>query len=558
MSHPALDPWWDDVVSSDIAHYYHREEDAVLAVQKAAEGETSKKGRRGSLIWGDRVRILEQKSVQGVARVSARGQDYQDMWMRLDQLGGEPLLELYVIDVGQGDGLLVVTPEGHHLMIDGGNVRKNQPSGKNAADFVDWKFHRDYRTWGADGNIEPIIRLDAMIASHCDLDHFGGLLDLMDLEDPKNAAELGCDDVRIETLYQAGLSWWVTQKVEPDGKIKLGRWLGPVSDNHYTRLLTDRAVAEAATARLDDPDTDTLSGSWGRFVRAATRSKRSSGENSAIKRLSTSTDSYLPGFEPDSQDSSVTIRVLGPIEGTMADHPALVKFPDGDSKNTNGHSVVLRLDYGDRRLLLTGDLNTHSQNLIMDHFGPSGFLKEFRCDVAKGCHHGSHDVSLRFLDGLRPLATIISSGDAETHDHPRPSIVAASAITGRRLVEGDSLVAPLIYMTEIARSVAIKKIGKLAEFAEGRREYESKRPKGVKKYHDTPEEMAKYRLFLGSSQKSAFDWPRIDKAQVVQGIRYGLINVRTDGKRLFFAQMEESGNDWAVATLNADQIDAAR
>ncbi len=554
---PARDKWWDDVVSSDVAHYYGTEAHAVRAVEKAAEGKSSRTGRRGSLIWGDRVRILERKTSQGVAKISARGQDFQDMWVRLDQLGGEPLLELYVIDVGQGDGLLVVTPEGHHLVVDGGDLRRRQQSGKNAADFIDWKFYRDYLSRGERSDADKTaIRIDALVASHCDQDHFGGLLDLMDLEEPKNAAELKCSGVKVESVYHAGLCWWVTRRVQADGKVKLGRTLGPASKGHYTRLLNSRSAALDATERLDDPDTDTLSGSWGRFVRAATRTKRGSGAPSALRRISTATGDYLPGFEPG--DGSVSIRVLGPIETDVDGQPGLAKFPDGDSKNTNGHSVVLRLDYKDRRLLLTGDLNTHSQNLIMDHFGAWGFLDEFRCDVAKGCHHGSHDVSMRFLDGLRPLATIISSGDAETHDHPRPSIVSASAITGRRLIEGDSLAAPLIYMTELARSIAIKKIDKLAEFTEGRPEYESSRPKGVKKHHDTPEEMAKYRLFLGSSQKSAFDWPRIDKAKVVRGIRYGLINVRTDGRRLFFAQMEESGDDWAIATLSPEQIAAAR
>jgi hypothetical protein len=29
-------------------------------------------------------------------------------------------------------------------MIDGGSKRASQPTGKNAADFVDWTFARDY------------------------------------------------------------------------------------------------------------------------------------------------------------------------------------------------------------------------------------------------------------------------------------------------------------------------------------------------------------------------------------------------------------------------------
>lgn len=339
------------------------------------------------------------------------------------------------------------------------------------------------------------------------------------------------------------------------GKVKLDRTLGTVDEGHYTKLLKGRTHAVKATQKLDDPDEETLSGSWGKFIHAVTRTRRAEDPDKAtsIDRLTTGTHDALPGLE----DSETSFRVLGPIEFVVDGQPALKKLPDGDSKNTNGHSIVLRVDYGNRRLLLTGDLNTHSQNLIMEHFG-SDFLREFHADVAKGCHHGSHDVSYSFLDGLRPVATVISSGDAETHDHPRPSIVAASALTGRRLVENDSLVSPLIYVTEVARSLAIADLDKMGEFSTRQPKFSRKRPKGVLKYHDTPEEMEKYRLYLGSSQSSPYDWPRLDNAKLVKGIRYGLINVRTDRKRLFFAQLEESGGDWAIATLSEDLIDMAR
>ncbi len=272
--------------------------------------------------------------------------------------------------------------------------------------------------------------------------------------------------------------------------------------------------------------------------------------------MSNQTHDYLDDFAPSDTDSVVNIRVLGPIEGTVEGKPGLARFTGGTSKNTNGHSVILRLDHGERRLLLTGDLNTASMKLLMDTYDTE-FGPEFRCDVAKGCHHGSHDVSFDFLDGLRPVATVISSGDAETHDHPRPTIVAASAITGRRLVQSDSLVCPLVYMTEVARSAAYAKVSKMKEFQDPQPEVDTKPPK-AKIVHNEKDEMARFRLYLGSSQDGPADWPRIDRCLVVNGIRYGLVNVRTDGERLFFAQMEETGGDWAVHTRSKAQIEAAR
>ena len=98
----------------------------------------------------------------------------------------------------------------------------------------------------------------------------------------------------------------------------------------------------------------------------------------------------------------------------------------------------------------------------------------------------------------------------------------------------------------------------MKEYPHPRPRFESKKPTGARIVHDTEDEMARYRLFLGSSQSSPFHWPRLDIAKVVRGLRYGLINIRTDGKRLFFAQMEESGNDWAFTTLTPKQIEEAR
>lgn len=543
---PARDQWWDDVIQSDTANYYSS---AEYARADDGSSDSPSGGRKGSYLWGDRVRVLS--SQPDVKRVSGRGVEY---WVNERHLGGEPLLEVYVIDVGQGDGLLIVTPEGHNIMVDGGNIRAKQNSGKNAADFVDWKFFKDYVSFfDRDDPDQTRLQLDAMIATHNDIDHFGGLFDLID-QDEKNRTELDCAGVTSEVVYHAGLSWWFNGR---DSKGRVKRSLGPVSDDHYIKLLGDRNSALEAVAKLDNPDLDTLNGSWGQFIRATTTLRNKSGAPAAITRLSAASHDYLPGFEPGA--GKCAIRVLGPIEGNIDGKPALKKFPDGDSKNTNGHSVVLRLDYGDRRILLTGDLNTHSQNHIMQHYGEQ-FYAEYKSDAAKGCHHGSHDVSYRFLEAIRPLCTVISSGDAENYDHPRPTIIAASAITGRRLVdyEEDKLISPLVYITEVARSVAIAKIGKMKEYPAPRPPFEASISARAKIVHDTEDEMARFRLFLGSSQTSPFHWPRLDYAKVVKGLRYGLINIRTDGKRLFFAQMEETGKDWSFSALSPGQIDEAR
>src|SRR5215213_3747569 len=156
------------------------------------------------LLWGDRVEIVER--VNGRVKVRARGRNNFG-WLDEAALGGEPLLELYFIDVGQGDGVLIKTPNGRHVMIDGGYRRRSQDTGKSAADFVDWKFFEDYG--------EDTIVIDAMLASHCDTDHYGGLADLLEVD---TTDELDCSAVRVDAFHHAGVGYWR----EADGERGLG------------------------------------------------------------------------------------------------------------------------------------------------------------------------------------------------------------------------------------------------------------------------------------------------------------------------------------------------
>src|SRR5262245_7390399 len=93
------------------------------------------------LLWGDGVEMLQAGNPR--SKVRARGRALE-LWIDNDSLGGQSLFDVYFIDVGQGDGVLIKTPDFRHIMIDGGYDRIRQDVGKNAADFVDWKFHEDY------------------------------------------------------------------------------------------------------------------------------------------------------------------------------------------------------------------------------------------------------------------------------------------------------------------------------------------------------------------------------------------------------------------------------
>jgi len=478
--------------------------------------EKTGKEKRIDLLWGDRVRVLDDTGSRW--KVKARG---LTGFVRKSRLTTTSLLELYFIDVGQGDGVLIRTPDDRHLLIDGGWPRRSQPTGKNAADFVDWKFTEDYEG--------DTIHLDAMICSHNDQDHYGGLWDLLDTAQDE---ELDASGVTVDHLYHAGLSWWRGA----GGK----RTLGPSADTTqgvlWTRLLEDRASLEKGLRTSGSQPK--LQGEWAKFLRKVKDARTAGGDPTPVSRLG-SASGVLPGFDGD----DLKIHVLGPVDFEVGGRSAIRKFPDEDSKNTNGNSVLLRIDYKKSRMLLTGDLNLHSQQkLLSDYAGATG---EFRCDVAKACHHGSGDVSVSFLEKVQPAVTVISSGDSEGHDHPRPEIVAASGLTGFRSVKGDKLVTPMVFSTELARSIALGRVTKVEELrANGSvaETYTSKELDRLKAY---------YKVVDAGARNPKSGKARISKRRLAASTTYGLINVRTDGTTILCAALNEKNFKWNTTSLKA-------
>ena len=478
-----------------------------------AKGTVNKTGGKTvkHFLWGDRVDVLEEDGDR--SRVRGRHR-WKTCWVDSAALQGEALLEIYFIDVGQGDGILIVTPERKHMLIDGGYPRDKQNTGKSAADFVDWKFYADYG--------EDTIRLDAMMASHNDLDHYGGLDDLLDVEQDD---ELDCDHVKVDRFYHAGLSWWKT----PQQNRTLGDTKKVGSKRYFTELLSDRA---AAVAQLPDGANPQLQGMWGDFIEKLTQSQAQDCSDTAFERLSDKTGSL-----PDFAETDLTFQVLGPLEFDADGKPGLERLTGGNSQNTNGHSITLRVDYKGTRVLLTGDLNQRSQKLLLA--GYEGREAVFMADVAKACHHGSDDVSLEFLSRVNPSATVISSGDGEGHDHPRPGIVGASGVTGYLTIKDDQVLTPLVYSTETARSVSMGEPTKI-EVKQG----------GGTDFELTGNDFANSVMHFDETKPGAFAAEKkhkeMKRLSVVAGQVYGLVNVRTDGETIVCATMNEKDGSWAI------------
>jgi beta-lactamase superfamily II metal-dependent hydrolase len=446
------------------------------------------------LIWGDWLRILPDAGREGWIKIHARK---TDGWVKAEELQRKRLLEVVFVDIGQGDGALISTPDDRHLIVDAGQE-------DNMYRFLRWKY----------GRFSQPFQFEAAIISHPDQDHYKGFGRL--IEDP---------NVHFGTIYHNGI-------VERTGPDRLGREEGGyLVEVVETRAQLEALLTEAARGRLPYPNMlfDALS----------------SGRVGDCKALS-SDDRTLPGYDGQT-GSGVRIEVLGPVADRSRGTARLKTFGE-PGKTKNGHSVVLRLVYGNVSILVGGDLNIPAENhLLKAHTGlespPQGESQRaaliqaargvFRSDIAKACHHGSADFTDIFLDSVNPIATVISSGDDEPHSHPRADALGAVGRWGR----GGR---PLVFSTELARSApeAVKQPAAL-------------RARLDRAYRAVQAAAA------GPERERAERGLEAIKRQVDRSVAvYGAVNLRTDGDRVIMAQKLERkdgrGNKWDVYPLVRD------
>lgn len=470
------------------------------------------KTRRKELLWGDWLRIgadidAEWSSIRwGQDDFAIRKVDYQE----------ERILELIFLDVGQGDGCILTTPDtgGQEriLIVDAGD-------GDNMANYLNYRF-RDFKN---------AFRFHAAIATHPDKDHYLGFQKI--LENPQ---------ISFDHLYHNGL-------MERPGKQPLGK----VDKGFLTELCRDTA---AARALYGDP-----ARRGGMLYPKLIWTALDSGRCGAVTMLSTEHGhkeggrTWLPGFAP-SDAGELSIEVLGPVVETAPNGKqglrTFAKSPNGKSmdkgKTKNGHSVLLRLQYRDFAILFGGDLNTPAEHFLIRHYGNAGqapnSLAEtrqmverararFTVDLMKCCHHGASDVTDEFLEATAPAAYVVSSGDEEGHVHPRPDLLGLLGKKGR----GPR---PLLLCTELLRSTRER------EPAELRKKLD-KLNRQIPATADPVLRQEKER-----QREELLD--QLFKRNV--GV-YGAINLRTDGRRAVIAfrnEQPEAVARWFCYELKKD------
>jgi competence protein ComEC len=230
-------------------------------------------------------------------------------------------LEMSVIDVGQGDSILLVFPDGRRMLMDGGGIpafgRETRSQLDTGEDVVaPYLWERGMRG------------IDIVALSHAHDDHVGGLPALVADFHPREL------------------------------------WTGATPDSAGWRKLRDEAARDGVK--------------------------------------------IVPLEAPRHFDFGQTsIDVLAPLAGYV---------PNDTPKNND--SLVLRIRYGVRSFLLTGDVEKPIEYRLLDE-------NEIQpVDVLKVAHHGSRTSSTAsFLDAANPAFAIISVGTDNSYGHPNRDVL---------------------------------------------------------------------------------------------------------------------------------------
>ncbi len=90
--------------------------------------------------------------------------------------------------------------------------------------------------------------------------------------------------------------------------------------------------------------------------------------------------------------------------------------PPGDDSSSNNDSVVLRIKFGERSILMTGDIEKLAESSLIG--------QQLQADIVKAPHHGSRTSSTdAFVRATKPLYAIISVGRHSMFGHPHQEVV---------------------------------------------------------------------------------------------------------------------------------------
>ncbi|MGZ9584976.1 DNA internalization-related competence protein ComEC/Rec2 [Paenibacillus marinisediminis] len=303
-----------------------------------------------------------------------------------------------IIDVGQGDCTLIRTASGRNLLIDGGGTISFAKPGD------EWKQRRQPYEVGED-RLVPLLKqrgvrhLDAVIVTHGDTDHAGGLRAVLQHIPVDRVVMNGTwkDSVVLEELYQIALnkripiiSWKKGDYWQLDKQTRLDV-LFPV----HSASADSNSLISTSLPELKNQNEATLV--------LLLSIAQNQGQNQSSSQA-------LPHSEP------ITILFTGDIG--IPEERAILQLENTNVADTESIEAV-------------------QQTMAM--------LPK-RIHMLKVAHHGSKSSShLEWVERWRPVVSTISAGRGNRYGHPSPDAL-------RRLEQAGSL----IYRTDLDGEIQFK------------------------------------------------------------------------------------------------------
>ena len=273
--------------------------------------------------------------------------------MYRNDLQYDRLLEIVFVDVGQGDGALLVTPDGKKYVIDAG-------IGDNMFKYLRWRF-ADFKKAQDD--------FDGLIITHPDEDHYKGFGHLISHKDvranniwhngimeqfhiDKQNKQCKKKDLLLGSKEVVDGQAFLTDIIETDEALSShlrnrDRWVNKCTRRakRYPKLLNS-AMCAANNGKRRFPNIEMLSTAHGEIRNGK---------------------SYLPGYGSNNKRNCV-IEILGPVVEKDALGQSRLRVFSGSQeektsslhagKTKNGHSILLKLKFKEVSVLLGGDLNS--------------------------------------------------------------------------------------------------------------------------------------------------------------------------------------------------------
>ena len=284
---------------------------------------------------------------------------------------GDGELQFHMLDIGQGDWLLVLLPDGKEMLIDAGSKPDSNTTYNTSKAYMD--------TYVTDG------QLDYVVLTHSDQDHVA----YMD----KIFADYQVDNLYMPALYSTPSNATLASQVEalPAAKTKILDDCGVDKTKCYIETAT---YAKFYIAAFSEPNCNI-------FLNLEINADNNDATLDANSRIVDSNNTY-----------SVTF-----FFENLAFYNNK-KFA-GDGHQINGISPTMVMEYNGKRIVFTGDANEENEPYMIARM-QAYYGGVIDCDVLKVAHHGSHEGSSNdYLDEVTCEYAMISCGTGNSYNHPR-------------------------------------------------------------------------------------------------------------------------------------------